>query len=109
MENISKTHTTGYLVSSEGYIIEPVTVVLKDFNEDDAPENLIMTSPPIDGSLWTPMWNGAEWVEGETGEERAERESQQLLESLKPSPQEVVDAELEIKLLTMLTELEVIQ
>ncbi len=59
--------------------------------------------------LIKPKWNGVEWIEGETEEEKAERESQQLLESLKPTPEELANAELEIKLLTMLTELEVIQ
>lgn len=63
----------------------------------------------IPSGLFKHRWNGAEWVEGETAEERAERESQQLLESLKPSPEEIADAELEIKIVTMLTELEVIQ
>lgn len=60
-------------------------------------------------NLFKPKWNGIEWVEGETEEEKAEREAQQLLESLKPSPTEIADAELEIKLITILTELEVTQ
>lgn len=59
--------------------------------------------------LWKRKWNGTEWIEGETEEEKAEREAQQLLESLKPSPSEIANAELEIKVITMLTELGVIQ
>ncbi|KPN95272.1 hypothetical protein [Lysinibacillus sp. ZYM-1] len=54
-------------------------------------------------------WDGTQWIEGETEEEKNEREAQQLLESLKPSPNEIANAELEIKIVTMLTELEVIQ
>lgn len=60
-------------------------------------------------NLYKPKWTGKEWIEGELEEEKAEREEQQLLESLKPSPSEIADAELEIKVITMLTELEVIQ
>lgn len=59
--------------------------------------------------LWKKRWTGTEWIEGETVEERSEREEQQLLESLKPSLDEIANAELEIKMLTMLTELGVIQ
>jgi len=59
--------------------------------------------------FYKPKWTGAEWVEGETEEEKAEREEKQLIESLKPSPQEIANAELEIKILTTLTELGVIQ
>lgn|GEM_PF-5296710 len=54
-------------------------------------------------------WDGENWVEGETTDERDERESQQTLESLKPSPTEIYDAELEIKVIIMFTELGVIQ
>lgn len=54
-------------------------------------------------------WNGTQWIEGETEEEKIEREAQQLLESLKPSSDEITNAELEIKIVTILTELEVIQ
>lgn len=109
MDNISNTHATWYLVNSNGYIIEPVSVVLADYDEVDAPENLIKVSPPSDGSLWTPMWNGTEWIEGETLDEKTERESQQLVESLKPSLSEISDAELEIKIISMLREMGVIQ
>lgn len=59
--------------------------------------------------LWKKKWNGDQWIEGESEEEKAEREAQQLLESLKPSSSEIADAELEIKLITILTELRVTQ
>ncbi|MFF5816347.1 hypothetical protein [Lysinibacillus capsici] len=59
--------------------------------------------------LWKRKWTGSEWIEGESEEEKAEREAQQLLESIKPSPTEIADAELEIKLITILTELGVTQ
>ncbi|WP_025116245.1 hypothetical protein [Lysinibacillus fusiformis] len=63
----------------------------------------------IPSGLFKPKWNGVQWVEGESEKEKSEREAQQLLESLKPSPSEIADAELEIKIATMPTELEVIQ
>jgi len=63
----------------------------------------------IPSGLFKPKWNSTQWIEGETVEEKAEREAQQLLESLKPTPSEIADAELEIKILSTLTELGVIQ
>ncbi|WGF39876.1 MULTISPECIES: hypothetical protein [Lysinibacillus] len=63
----------------------------------------------IPSGLFKYKWNGAEWIEGETEEEKTEREALQLLESLKPTLEELANAELEIKMLTILTELEVIQ
>jgi len=68
-----------------------------------------MISQDMPNGLLKPRWTGTEWVEGETEEEKAEREAKQLLESLKPTPEEVANAELEIKMLTMLTDLGVVQ
>jgi len=98
-----------YEVDSKGFIkeihvssVEENGIILEESKRD------FISVDPLD-ILFSPQWNGTEWVEGETAEERAEREAQQLLESLKPSPEEIADAELEIKIVTMLTELEVIQ
>ncbi|WP_312145600.1 hypothetical protein [Lysinibacillus capsici] len=98
-----------YEVDSKGFIKE-IHVSSVDENGiilDESKQDYISVDP-LD-ILFSPQWNGTEWVEGETVEERAERESQQLLESLKPSHEEIANAELEIKMLTMLTELGVIQ
>lgn len=56
-----------------------------------------------------PKWTGTEWVEGETEEEQSQRESLQYLESLKPTPQELEDADLEIKVLSLLFEMGIVQ
>jgi len=69
-------------------------------------EYITMDYPP---EYYKPRWTGIKWVEGETKEEKDGREAQRLLESLKPSPSEIADAELEIKMITMLTEMGVIQ
>ena len=88
----------------EIYVAE---VDLKGNIVDEDKQGFVVKDPP-DG-LYRPKWIDDEWIEGETEEEKAERESQQLIESLKPSPSEIADAELEIKMLTMLTDLGVIQ
>lgn len=69
------------------------------------------TVNPFINRIYKPKWdrNSEQWVEGESEEEKTEREAQQLLESLKPSPNEIANAELEIKILTMLTDLGVVQ
>lgn len=55
-----------------------------------------------------PSWNGVEWVESETQEEREIREIEEALEALNPTPEEIADSELEIKMLTLLMELEMV-
>ncbi len=88
----------GYIV--DNYVIGGVTLV---------PDGCITVQLPQPLLFYRPKWLGEEWGEGETEEEKAERESRQLLESLKPSLPEIVDAELDIKILAMLTELGVTQ
>lgn len=85
----------------DGKLIDPI------FNDEDI--IICLTTLPQPLLFNKPKWNGSEWVEGESEEEKTEREAQQLLESLKPSPSEIANAELEIKVITMLTELEVVQ
>lgn len=98
-----------YEIDINGHIAE---IYVAEFDESGNPveelaKDKIVKDPPH--GLYRAKWNGTEWVEGETLEERAERESQLLLESLKSSPSQIADAELEIKILTTLTELGVIQ
>lgn len=98
-----------YEIDINGHIAE---IYVAEFDESGKPveelaKDKIVKDPPH--GLYRAKWNGTEWIEGETEEEKTERESQQLLESLKPSPNEIADAELEIKMLTMLTDLGVIQ
>lgn len=93
-----------YKIDDQGFIIDSYIVkndeITSDFLDVPLPQPLL---------FYRPKWNGSEWIEGESQSEREEHESQQLLESLKPSPTEIADAELEIKIATMLTELEVIE
>lgn len=98
-----------YEIDINGHIVE---IYVADFDEHGNPveelaKDIIVEDPPH--GLYRAKWNGTKWVEGETQEEKDERESQLLLESLKPTPSEIADAELEIKILTTLTELGVIQ
>lgn len=69
------------------------------------------TVNPFLNRMYKPKWDrtSEQWVEDESEEEKAERESQQLLESLKPSPSEIANAELEIKMITILSDLGVVQ
>jgi len=93
-----------YVIDAHGFIITSrvVDTTVRDFENNEIPHTML---PPVHKH----KWNGSEWVEGESEEEKVERESQQLLESLKPSPVELADAELEIKMLTILTDLGVVQ
>ena len=94
-----------YEIDDKGFIINNYCA-----NGDvEVPDGCITVQLPQPMPFHKPKWNGSEWVEGETEEEKIEREEKQLIESLKPSPQEIANAELEIKILTTLTELGVIQ
>ena len=97
-----------YKIDEEGFKIDFLAV---DFNEEgtpleELPKGYIIAENPH--NFRKAKWTGTEWIEGESQEEKDERESQQLIESLKPSQDELSDAELEIKIITLLSELEVI-
>lgn len=53
-------------------------------------------------------WDGHKWIEGATQWELDEWVAQKTIEEMKPSKEEVQDAELEIKMITILMELELI-
>lgn len=94
-----------YEIDDKGFIINNYSA-----NGDvEVPDGCITVQLPQPMPFHKPKWSGSEWVEGETEEEKIEREANQLLDSLRPSPSEIADAELEIKMITMLTELGVIQ
>lgn len=94
-----------YAIDSKGFIVKSYLVG----GDVAVPSTAINVQLPQPLPYVHPKWNGKEWVEGETEEEKTEREEKQLLESLKPSTKEIADAELEIKILTMLTDLEVVK
>lgn len=92
-----------YIINEEGFVINTKVFDI----DDELDETVVKTFIP--NGINKARWNGSEWVEGETANQKAEREAQQMLESLKPSQNEIEDAELEIKMITMLTEMGVIQ
>lgn len=94
-----------YEIDDKGFIINNYY----DNGDVEIPDGCITVQLPQPMPFHKPKWNGTEWVEGEIEEEKGEREANQLLESLKPTSSEIADAELEIKILTTLTELGVIQ
>lgn len=97
-----------YEIGKNGYLKEIYLANVSSNGEilDKDKTHFISTDPPH--GLYIIKWNGAEWVEGESEAELAEREAKQQLETLLPSPEEIEDAELEIKMITLLTELGVI-
>jgi hypothetical protein len=99
-----------YQVDSGGFIEE---VFLGEFDNEgkliDPFGDYVTTDLPQPLPFYRSKWDGSEWVEGGTEEELAKYKEQQLLENLKPSEQEITDADLEIKILTMLLEMEVIE
>lgn len=94
-----------YEINKEGYIINNYLID----GDVPIPENCITEQLPQPLLFYRTKWDGTRWIEGETEAEKVERESRQLLESLKPTPEELANAELEIKILTMLTDLGVVQ
>lgn len=91
----------GWLIDGNGFIVDSVIDENNDIN--------VVTVPfPTNPILIKPKWVGSEWIEGETQEEKEEREALERLNALQPSPEEVADSELEIKVLTLLMEMEVI-
>lgn len=92
-----------YVINEDGFIISSRIVDLNIRSiELDEIEN---TELPF---LHKHKWNGTEWIEGESDEEKAEREALERLNDLQPSPEELDEAKTEIKILTLLSELEMI-
>lgn len=94
-----------FVVDGNGFVIDTAIIT----KEQEKEQEYVTVSFPIEPLLSKPRWDGTQWIEGETEEEKSDREDRQLLESLRPSPTEIADAELEIKMITMLAEMGVIQ
>lgn len=98
-----------YKINREGFIVDNY---LGEFNEDatliSPVGEFITESLPQPLHFYKPKWNGSEWVEGESEEEKYERESLENLNSLQPTPEEIADSELEIKMLTLLLEMGIV-
>lgn len=97
-----------YKIDENGFWMETHLAYLDENDNiiDEDKQGFVTVDYP--SGLIKKKWTGIEWVEGESQEEKDEREAQQLIESLKPSPSEVENADMEIKIITLLTELEVI-
>ncbi|POZ56258.1 hypothetical protein LYSIN_01041 [Lysinibacillus sphaericus] len=99
-----------YQVDSDGFIVE---VFLGEFDDQgqliDPIGEYITTDLPQPLLFYRPKWDGTQWLEGATEDVLAKHKEQQLMDNLRPSVQEITDADLEIKILTMLLEMQVIQ
>lgn len=89
-----------FIVDVNGYIVN--STLISDIKNKNDYE--IIT--PVPNNLFKPRWNGNEWIEGESDEESLLREEERIANSLIPSQFELTDAELEIKILTILMEME---
>ncbi|MFJ7646940.1 hypothetical protein ACIQ1H_05300 [Lysinibacillus sp. NPDC097279] len=102
-------HKQIYKVNNGGFIEE---VFLGEFDENgqliDPIGEYVTTDLPQPLLFYQPKWDDTQWVEGATEEELVKHKEQQLLDNLKPSVEEITDADLEIKILTILLEMEVI-
>jgi hypothetical protein len=101
-------HKQIYKVNNGGFIEE---VFLGEFDDDgqliDPIGDYVTTDLPQPLPFYRSKWDGTQWVEGATKEELEKHKEQRLLENIKPSVEEILDADLEIKILTMLVEMEV--
>lgn len=95
-----------YEVDEEGYLLEVyVANVIDNKIIDDDKKDFILLEMP--NGLFNPRWSGKQWVEGESEEEKAEREAQLALIEMQPTAEELANAEFEIKVIKLLSELEV--
>ena len=98
-----------YKTDNNGFIVNKY---IGNFNEHGiliSPKgNYIIEPLPQPLELHIPRWNGVEWVEGETEEDRNKREYNEYLASLIPSNSEIANAKLEIKTIEILKEIGII-
>lgn len=88
-------------IDEQGFVIG-----IEHINQDEQVDfNYVSVSPPQTPSFFKAKWDGKKWVEGKPQEEI---DFEQLLKSLQPTQQNLDAADLEIKILTLLLEMEVI-
>lgn len=90
-----------YEIDSNGYIVDNYLID----GDVPIPDGSITVQLPQPMPFHRPKWNGTEWGEGKPQEEI---DFEQLLNSLQPTQQKLNAADLEIKILTLLLEMEVI-
>lgn len=102
MKKLVKVDNNGYLVFGEDLFIYPITN--DEGNESyDIPDGY--TDIHYDGGYFKPRLVDGVWVEDRPFDDI---EAERLLVSLQPTTQELADADLEIKVLTLLIEMGVI-
>lgn len=94
-----------FLIDTNGFVTDSIVV---NSEEEYVEGDTVAVQPPIGISFYKMRWNGTEWVEGETEEEKYEREAIERPNALHPSSEELDEAKTEIKILTLLSELEMI-
>ena len=104
-ENNKLIDRIAYIVDNDGYIIE--SIVIKS-EKEEVNGDIVSISQPNNISFYRRRWNGVEWVEGETEEDKSKREYNEYLASLIPSNSEIANAKLEIKTIEILKEIGII-
>ena len=94
-----------YIIDNDGYIID--SIVIKS-EKEEVNGNIVSISQPDNISFYRRRWNGFEWVEGETEEDRNKREYREYLASLTPSNSEIEEARIEIKSIKLLQDMGVV-
>ncbi|WP_313894299.1 hypothetical protein [Psychrobacillus sp.] len=96
-------------MTGEVIVIEPVKYDEKESPVYDIPRGYIDVPLPFNESgqlpFFRPRWTGTAWVEDKT---QVEFEEDDFLKSLIPSKEELADADIEIKTILLLMEMEVI-
>lgn len=95
----------GYIIDKNGYVIDSI-IVKSEFEE--VKDNVVSISQPLGVSFYNRRWNGYEWVEGETVEEKEKREHLEYLNSNKPSQEEIEKAKFELQTIETLKSLGVV-
>ena len=107
---------TIYGIDAEGFMtyevieIEPIGIDKEENPIYEIPKYFVDVPLPSDEHgyqlpFYRPRWTGSEWVEEK---KQAEFDEEALLESLNPTHHQIVDAQLEIKILNTLMEVELI-
>lgn len=96
-----------YEIDEFGFVIDAHVAEVDDLNNILDYTKIKMIPVGYQG-LNKPRWNGSEWTEGESEEEKELREYDNYIQSLVPSQQAIQKAQLEIEVLNIINELGVI-
>lgn len=99
-----------YKIDSKGYLVDIYVAEIDDngFIVDEDKKGFLTTDLPQGYDFIRPRWYRGKWVEGATQDELDERDAERLMQALVPTPEQVADSELEIKILSLLIDMEVI-